>query len=261
MGKRLRNRVAIVTGSGQGIGKAIAHVFANEGAKVIVTTRTAKSGQETVDEILTTSGEASLTQIDIGIADEVDTLIENTVSRYGRLDIVVHNAAIYPVHLIEELPLEVLDKTLDINLKACFYLTRRAVPHMRKQTSGRLLFTSSVTGPRVAMPGTAHYAASKGGINGFIRTAALEYAKDNITVNGIEPGYILTKAMAALGDKDELKQMEKYIPMGHMGEPEDIAYAMLFLASDQAKYITGQTIVIDGASTLPESPVVMEMLG
>ena len=110
-------------------------------------------------------------------------------------------------------------------------------------------------------PGTSHYAASKGGINGFIRTAALEYAKDNITVNGIEPGYILTKAMAALGDKDELKQMEKYIPMGHMGEPEDIAYAMLFLASDQAKYITGQTIVIDGASTLPESPVVMEMLG
>jgi len=260
MTKHLQDRVAIVTGSGQGIGEAIAQVFAAEGAKVVVATRTAKSGQETVDDILSADGEASLVQIDIGVADEVDNLIEETVSRYSRLDIVVHNAAIYPIHLIEELPLAELDKTLDVNLKACFYLTRRAVPHMREQGGGRLLFTSSVTGPRVAMPGTAHYAASKGGINGFIRTAALEYAKQNITVNGIEPGYILTKAMAALGDPDELKQMEKYIPMGHMGEPNDIAYAMLFLASDEAKYITGQTIVIDGASTLPESPVVMEML-
>jgi hypothetical protein len=108
------------------------------------------------------------------------------------------------------------------------------------------------------MPGTSHYAASKGGMNGFIRTAALEFARENITVNGVEPGYILTQAMSALGDEEELKQMASFIPKGKLGKVEDIANTMLFLASDEGSYITGQTIVVDGGSTLPESPVVLE---
>tara|TARA_B100001123_G_scaffold126830_1_gene147644 strand:- start:838 stop:1215 length:378 start_codon:yes stop_codon:yes gene_type:complete len=108
------------------------------------------------------------------------------------------------------------------------------------------------------MPGTAYYAASKGGINAFIRTAALELARENITVNGIEPGYIRTAAMELLADEEGLAQMTKYIPSGFMGAPEDIAYCMLYLASDEARYITGQTICIDGGSTLPESPVFLE---
>ena len=120
------------------------------------------------------------------------------------------------------------------------------------------LFTSSVTGPRVAMPGTSYYAASKGGMNAFIRTAALELAPENITVNGVEPGYIRTAAMELLADEEGLAQMTKYIPAGYMGAPEDIAYCMLWLASDEARYITGQTICIDGGSTLPESPVFLE---
>jgi 3-oxoacyl-[acyl-carrier protein] reductase len=115
-----------------------------------------------------------------------------------------------------------------------------------------------VTGPKVAMPGTAHYAASKAGMNGLIRTAALEFARENITVNGVEPGYILTPAMSALGSDEALAQMAGCIPIGKLGQPEDIANAMLFLASREAAYITGQTIVVDGGSTLPESPIVLD---
>ena len=120
------------------------------------------------------------------------------------------------------------------------------------------MFTSSITGPKVAMPGTSYYAASKGGMNAFIRTAAIELARENITVNGVEPGYIRTAAMELLADEEGLAQMTKYIPTGFMGKPDDIAYCMLYLASDEARYITGQTICVDGGSTLPESPVFME---
>ena len=255
MSERLGNKVAIITGAGQGIGEAIARVFADHGAAVVVANRTAAHGERTVAAIQAAGGEARARQVDIGDPDQIGPLVEFTVAAYGGLDIVVHNAAHYPVHMIDELSRETLDRTLNVNLKPCFFLAQAAVPHMRRRGGGRLLMTSSVTGPRVAMPGTAHYAASKSGINGFIRTAALEYAKDKITVNGVEPGYILTQAMAALGDEEELKTMEKFIPLGRMGEPEDIAFAMLYLASEEGRYVTGQTIIVDGGSTLPESPL------
>ncbi len=254
----ITDRVAIVTGAGQGIGEGIARVFAAAGAKVVVATRSAGNGQETVDDITAAGGDAILLQCDIGKHSEVERVVAETVSHYGRVDIGVHNAAVYPLHTVEELSDEVMEQTLSVNMKAAVWLTQCCVPHFRRQNRGRLIFTSSVTGPRVAMPGTAHYAMSKGGMNGFIRTAALEYARENITVNGVEPGYILTAAMSALGDEEELAAMASCIPQGHLGKPEDIANTMLFLASDEAAYITGQTIVVDGGSTLPESQVVMD---
>lgn len=254
----LSGKVAIVTGAGQGIGAGIARVFARAGARVIVATRTASNGQATVDEINAAGGAALLIACDVGVRRAVEAVVERAVAEFGRIDIGIHNAAIYPLHTIEELTDEVLDNTLAVNMKAAFWLTQACLPHFRCQGGGRLIFTSSVTGPRVAMPGTSHYAMSKGGMNGFIRTAALEYARENITVNGVEPGYILTQAMSALGDEEALKAMAECIPQGHLGVPEDIAHAMLFLASDEASYITGQTIVVDGGSTLPESQVVMD---
>jgi 3-oxoacyl-[acyl-carrier protein] reductase len=254
----LSGKVAIVTGAGQGIGEGIAKVFARAGAKVVVATRSAGNGQETVDDIVAAGGEAILVQCDIGQHAVVDDVVAQTVDHCGRVDIGVHNAAIYPLHTVEELSDEVLDQTLAVNMKAAVWLTQACVPHFRRQGWGRLIFTSSVTGPRVAMPGTSHYAMSKGGMNGFIRTAALEYARENITVNGVEPGYILTQAMSALGDEEELKAMAACIPKGALGVPEDIANTMLFLASEEAGYLTGQTIVVDGGSTLPESQVVMD---
>jgi 3-oxoacyl-[acyl-carrier protein] reductase len=137
-------------------------------------------------------------------------------------------------------------------------LSAACIPHFKKQKKGRLLFTSSVTGPRVAYPGLSYYAATKSGVNGFIRNAALELARDGITVNGVEPGYIRTAAMELLTDEAGIKKMEYYIPVGHLGHVNDIAYTMLFLASEEASYITGQTVVVDGGSTLPESPICMD---
>jgi 3-oxoacyl-[acyl-carrier protein] reductase len=254
----LKGKVAIVTGAGQGIGEGIARCFAAAGAKVLIATRTARNGAAVADSIVKSGGVASLLQTDVGQHAQVDRAVAHAVETYGRLDIVVHNAGVYPVRSIEELSDGDLDTTLAVNLKAGFWLIKAALPHLRRQGGGRFLFTSSVTGPNVAMPGTAHYAASKSGMNGLIRTAALEFARENITVNGVEPGYILTPAMQALGSEAEIAEMAKCIPAGKLGQPLDIANTMLFLASDEAAYITGQTIVVDGGSTLPESPVVLD---
>ena len=172
---RLSGKVAIVTGAGQGIGEGIARVFAAEGASVVVATRTEKSGQATVDAIVKAGGDAILITVDLGSRAACEAMVADSLAAYGRIDILVHNAAVYPVHLIEDLSDADLDATVDVNLKACFWLTQAVVPTMRAQGGGRLLFTSSVTGPRVAIPGTAHYAATKGAVNGFIRTAALEF--------------------------------------------------------------------------------------
>jgi 3-oxoacyl-[acyl-carrier protein] reductase len=254
----LSGKVVLVTGGGQGIGAGIVRVFAGAGAKVVIATRSEANGRAVAESVVNGGGVAWLNRTDVGRRSEVKRVVAETVQRFGRLDMVVHNAAVYPVIPIEELSDEDLDLTLSVNLKAGFWLIQEALPHLRKQGGGRFLFTSSVTGPNVAMPGTAHYAASKGGMNGLIRTAALEYARQNITVNGVEPGYILTPAMEALGGPEALAQMASQIPLGRLGDPVDIANTMLFLASDAAAYITGQTIVVDGGSTLPESPVVLD---
>lgn len=251
---RLREKVALITGSGQGIGASIAKVFAAEGAQVLVVTRTAAHGERTVSSIKAEGGEATLCVADVGDSAQVEAAINAAVSEYGKLDIVVHNAASFAAGLVEHLDEAKLDDSLNVNLKAAFRFSKGAIPHLRREGGGRLLFTSSVTGPRVAMPGASYYAASKSGLNGFIRTAAIELAREGITVNGVEPGFILTPALSLLADEEGQKTMAKYIPAGKLGAPEDIAYAMLYLASDEASYVTGQTIVVDGGSTLPESP-------
>ncbi len=254
----LEDKVAIVTGGGQGIGAGIVRVFAAAGAKVMIATRTAKHGEKTLAEVSAAGGTAALAAVDIGDAETVNQVVADTAGKWGGVDILVHNAASFLGGAVESYSEEDLETVLSVNLKSCFRFSKACIPHFRSRGGGRLLFTSSVTGTRVAMPGTSYYAASKGGMNAFIRTAAIELARENITVNGVEPGYIRTAAMELLADEEGLAQMTKYIPAGFMGKPEDIAYCMLYLASDEARYITGQTICVDGGSTLPESPVFME---
>ncbi len=256
--QRLSGKAALITGAGQGIGRGIASVFADAGAKVVVATRTASSGQETVDAIREAGGEAILVSTDVQDPVQCQASVDATIEAYGRLDIMVHNAASFAGGMIEDFDPDDLHDSLSTNLVAAFHLSKMSIPHMKKQGAGRLLFTSSVTGPRVVMPGAGYYAATKSGLNGFIRTAGMELAPLKITVNGVEPGFIKTPAIDLIADEAGQAEMAKYIPAGYFGEPEDIGHAMLYLASDEARYVTGQTICVDGGSTLPESPLFYE---
>ena len=251
----LEGRVAVITGGSQGIGQGIAEVFARAGAHVVLAARNVESGNQAAAAIVARGGRASYVQADMRTAEGATGLVDTVLADLGAIDVLVHNAGVFPMVTIEDLTEEQLEETLAVNLKAAFWLARAVVPSMRQRGRGRLLFTSSVTGPRVAMPLLAHYAASKAGLNGFIRAASLEYARDGITVNAVEPGYIRTQAMDLLASEEEMAQMAAAIPLGRLGHPEDIGHAMLYLASDQAGYVTGQTVIVDGGSCTPESEV------
>ena len=255
MGHRLAGKVAIVTGSGQGIGRATALAFAAEGAMVAIATRTQAHGEETLALIEAAGGKAILHVVYLADHARARAMVADVAATCGRLDIVVHNAAAFGRRSIEEMDEALLDTLFNLNVKACFTLTQAALPHMRKLGGGRIIITSSVTGPKVSMPGSGAYATSKAAVTGFVHTAAIEFAADNITVNAIEPGYIDTPALTGLKARYGADNIAKYIPAKRLGRPEEIAGAMLFLASDESSYVTGETIVVDGGARLPESPV------
>ena len=188
---------------------------------------------------------------------ELHALVNAAVDAAGRLDIVVHNAGGCPWASIEDIDEDKLREALSLNLEACFWLTQAALPHMRKNRFGRILVTSSVSA-RVAMGGGSHYSAAKAGVNAFIRGAAFELARDGITVNGVEPGFIAKPGRGKMSEPETAKRIGAYVPLGHLGEADDVAYAMLYLASEQANYVTGQTIVVDGGLILPETGFAVE---
>ena len=249
---KLVDRVAVVIGAGRGIGAAIALRLSEEGAIVVVADKDLALAQQTVTRI-EPAGRALAICTDIGDPKAAETLIADTVGRFGRLDIVIQNAAIYPWSLIGDISVEEWDSVLGVNLRSAFLTAQAALPHMRSSKSGRMIFISSITGPRVSSPGHAHYSASKAGINGFIKTAAIEFSGYGITVNAVEPGNILTEGMKAERTQKFIDNMEAAVPLGRLGTPEDVAHAVAFLASDEAGYITGTSIIVDGGQTLPET--------
>lgn len=244
---RLQDRVALVIGAARGIGEGIAQRFAEEGAKVVVADAEIDAGKATAARL-----RGHFVAVDISRKADAARAVAETLATYGKLDILVQNAGIYPWTLIENTDPDEWDKVLAVNLKGTFLAAQAALPHMKARKSGRMIFTSSITGPRVTSPGHGHYSASKAGINGFIKSAALEFSGYGITVNGIEPGNILTEGMQAHRSAAFIKNMEDAVPLGRLGTPRDIANAALFLASDDASYITGTTIIVDGGQTLPE---------
>lgn len=247
-----RGRRCIVTGAARGIGRAIALALAAHGATVVIGDLSVAESERTRDAIVDAGGAAQAIAVDLAERTEITRFMSQATSHLGGLDILIHNAAHYPLRPLADIDPTLLERTLAVNLEAAFWLTQAALPMLRHSGRGRILITSSVTGPRVAYPGLAHYAASKAGLNGFIRSAALELAREGITVNGVEPGMIATPAAANLGDVDHQEWLARRIPLGRLGRPEDIACAMLFLASDGAAYVTGQTLIVDGGALLPE---------
>jgi 3-oxoacyl-[acyl-carrier protein] reductase len=244
---RLDGKVALVIGAARGIGEGIAEHFVEEGAKVVIADTEVEAGRETAGRL-----KGRFIETDISRMDHAVRAVQTALDSFGGLDILVQNAGIYPWTLIENTSPEEWDKVLAVNLKGTFLAARATLPHMKQKRSGRMIFTSSITGPRVTSPGHGHYSASKAGINGFIKSAALEFSNYGITVNGIEPGNILTSGMKMHRSEAFIKSMEAAVPLGRLGTPRDIANTALFLASDEASYITGTTIIVDGGQTLPE---------
>ena len=251
--KTLANKIAIIIGGSTGIGLGVTKVFVEKGATVIVVSRNQNHLQAAQDSIESETGVSIETYVaDVTQRSEMLGMVEHVLNQHQRIDILCQNAGIFPSVDIDQMSEADWDLVLDTNLKGTFNAIQAVIPAMKKQQYGRIVVTSSVTGVRVGNPGLAHYGASKGGINGFIKTAAIELARFNISINSVEPGNILTDALYELGE-DYIPAQEKAIPMGYLGTPEDIGYAEAFLASDEARYITGQSIVVDGGQVLPES--------
>jgi len=244
---RLHDRIALIIGAARGIGAGIAERFAEEGAKVVIADRADSAGAATAARL---GGE--FVAVDVAQKADVDRAVAAVLERHGQLDILVQNAGIFPWTLIENIEPEEWDSVLAVNLKGTYLAARAALAPMKARGYGRMVFTSSITGPRVTSPGHGHYSASKAGINGFIKAAALEFSGYGITVNGVEPGNILTEGVQQHRSAAFIKTMEEAIPLGRLGTPRDVAQAVLFLASDEAAYITGTTIIVDGGQTLPE---------
>jgi len=244
---RLAGKVALVVGAARGIGKGIAQRFSDEDARLVIADSEAEAGRATAGDL-----GAAFIATDISRMEDAEAAVAHALDRFGRLDIIVQNAGIYPWQLIEKTTPEDWDRVMAVNLRGTFNAARAALEPMKAQGSGRMLFTSSITGPHVTSPGHGHYSATKSGINGFIRSAALEFAGYGVTVNGVEPGNILTEAVERDRGPAFLQSMRDSIPLGRLGTPRDVANAFLFLASDDASYITGTTIVVDGGQLLPE---------
>ena len=239
----LSSKVAIVTGSGRGIGKAIALKLAEVGATVVVND-IGESANGVAEEIKAMNRQSLAVLADVSSAPDVARMVETTIATYGKIDILVNNAGITRDQLVVRLSEEDWDKVLDVNLKSVFLCTAAALKYMIKQRWGRIISITSIVG-MVGNPGQANYASAKAGIIGFTRTIAKEVASRSITANAIAPGFIDTEMTQHIDEKRRQELIGR-IPLGYLGSPRDVAEAVAFLASDEARYITGQVLNVDG---------------
>jgi 3-oxoacyl-[acyl-carrier protein] reductase len=248
----IAGRAVVVTGATRGIGKGIAQVFAGAGARVLIVGRDAEAAKATVAELSATGAEASHVLADVSRREDCLRIAATAAERFGGIDVLCANAGIFPAAPLAEMTDEDIDEVLGTNLRGTILSVQACLPALAASGRGRVILTSSITGPITGFPGWAHYGASKAGQLGFLRTAAIELAASAVTINAVLPGNIVTEGLDSLGEEYQA-QMAASIPLRRLGTVEEIGHAALFLATDEAGYITGQTIVVDGGQVLPES--------
>jgi 3-oxoacyl-[acyl-carrier protein] reductase len=248
----ITGRTVLVTGGTKGIGKGIARVFAQAGARVAVSGRDPEAGAATVAELEADGGQAIFVAADVSDAAQIERMVTEAVERLGGLDVLCTNAGIFPKANLAEMTERDFDEIFATNVKGTMLAATAAIPALTRSGHGRIIITSSITGPITGDPGWSHYGATKAAQLGFMRTAAIELAGLGITVNAVLPGNIESEGMDELGD-EYTQRMAATIPLKRLGTAADIGNAALFLATDEAAYITGQTIVVDGGQVLPES--------
>jgi len=243
----LTDKVALVTGAARGLGRAIAQTLSNAGAKIACIDVNAETLADTVAAIRAAGGTAEPIACDVTQSEQVGDAVDRVIALWGKLDILVNNAGITRDNVIVRMKDDQWDAVLNINLRGTFLFTRAAARPMMKARQGRIINVASVSG-LMGNPGQVNYSASKAGVIGLTRTVAKELAGRNVTVNAVAPGFIATDMTAKLGE-EILTQVRKEIPLGRLGEPQDVADAVLFLASDAASFITGHVLTIDGGLT------------
>ena len=250
----LSGKSVIVTGGSKGIGRGIATVFARQGAKVTIAARGEESLKTAAAEI---EGDVRYEVCDVSDWTSVKSMVDSTASAQGGIDVVCANAGAFPQTKIIAMDPDEWDGVMATNLRSSFLCVKAAIPYFEKAGKGRVVLTSSITGPVTGFPGWSHYGASKAGQLGFLKTAAMELSRYNTTINAVMPGNIYTEGLQDLG-QDYLDTMAASIPLKRLGDVEDIGNAALFFASDEAAYITGQQIVVDGGQIIPESLEALE---
>lgn len=242
-------RSVVVTGGSKGIGKGIARVFAQAGARVAILSRHLDEATAAAKEI---GHGAIAVAADVTSEESLAKALQAVTAAFGGVDVLCANAGIFPPSKLEDMTGDQWDHVLDTNLKGTFLSVKAFLPALKKSDQGRIVLTSSITGPITGYPGWTHYGASKAGQLGFMRTACIELAKYGITVNAVMPGNIKTEGLSGLGEDYE-RSMAASIPLKRLGTVDDIGHAALYFASKEAAYVTGQTIVVDGGQIQPES--------